>query len=326
MERVLHLMRSWKSRLIIVFAMVCYAYAAAAIEVRLPESVELTPDIPYAGTENPRQTLDLLLPRERSGESLPVIVFVHGGAWRHGDKRTGLGRLAKFVESGKYAAVSVGYRLSGEAIWPAQIHDCKAAIRWVRANAEEHHLDPDRIGVWGSSAGGHLVAMLGTSGDVESLEGELGPHAEVSSRVACVVDFYGPTDLLRMNEMALPTSNFDHDAADSPESLLLGGAVQEQQEAAVTANPLTYVTQEDPPFLIVHGTQDPLVPIGQSKLLDDALAAVNVESTLVTVEGGLHGANFGRDVLTLVRDFFAQHLLGKQRKWEDQTVPAVGAR
>lgn len=293
---------------------------------KLPESVQLTADIPYAETENPRQTLDLLLPRERSDKTLPVIVFVHGGAWRHGDKRTGLSRLAKFVASGEYAAISVGYRLSGEAIWPAQIHDCKAAIRWIRASAQEHNLDPERIAVWGSSAGGHLVAMLGTSGDVEALEGELGPHANRSSRVACVVDFYGPTDLLRMNEMALPTANFDHDDPKSPESLLLGGAVQGKKAEAATANPLTYVTKEDPPFLIVHGTQDPLVPLGQSKLLDEALAEVKVESTLVTVEGGLHGANFGKEVLELVRDFFAHHLLGEQRKWEDQTVPAVGAR
>ena len=163
------------------------------------------------------------------------------------------------VESGEYIGASVGYRLSDEAIWPAQLHDCKAAIRWLRANAKKYNLDPDRIGVTGTSAGGHLVAMLGTGGDVLELEGELGDHLKVSSRVNCVVDQYGPTDLLTMGGF--------HNNANSPESKLLGGAVQDNKKAARNASPTSYVSKDDPPVLLIHGTNDPVVPFNQSELL-----------------------------------------------------------
>jgi acetyl esterase/lipase len=174
--------------------------------------------IPYAATRNPRQTLDLLLPKTpKSDKPLPVVVNIHGGAFRMGDKSMGLREIADLVASGDYAGVTINYRLSGEAIWPAQIHDCKAAIRWIRANAAKYRLDPDRIGVIGASAGGHLVAMLGTSGGVAVLEGDLGPYKEASSKVQCVVDQFGPSDLLAMGGT--------HDAPRSPESELIGGPV-----------------------------------------------------------------------------------------------------
>ncbi|MGH7202399.1 MAG: alpha/beta hydrolase fold domain-containing protein, partial [Planctomycetaceae bacterium] len=151
---------------------------------RIPDSVRVERDVPYAGTDNPRQRLDVLLPKEPAGEKpLPVVVFIHGGGWRNGAKERGLRELVPLVESGEYVGVTIGYRLSGEAKWPAQIHDCKAAIRWIRANAAKYHFDPDRIGVVGTSAGGHLVALLGTSGGVEALEGNLGSHDEAGSRV-----------------------------------------------------------------------------------------------------------------------------------------------
>lgn len=134
----------------------------------IPPCIDAILDAPYAGTNNPRQRLDLYLPKVRQGEKpLPIVVFIHGGALRAGDKRGGLTIVAPLVESGYFAGASVGYRLTGEAIWPAQIHDCKAAIRWLKANANKYKLDPDRIGVVGTSAGGHLVAMLGTNGKGE---------------------------------------------------------------------------------------------------------------------------------------------------------------
>ncbi len=168
--------------------------------LRVPESVQAELDIPYAGTSNPRQRLDLYQPKTRNdNKALPVVVFIHGGGWQNGDKRGGYRMIGPLVESGDYVGVSVGYRLSGEAIWPAQIHDCKAAIRWLRANAKKYNLDPKKIGVTGTSAGGHLVAMLGTSGDVPDLEGKLGDHLKVSSRVQCVVEQrFGPTERLIM--------------------------------------------------------------------------------------------------------------------------------
>ncbi len=289
----------------------------------LPDSVELIADLPYAGTDNPRQMLDLLLPSKRGTTPLPVVVFIHGGAWRAGQKEGGRRRVASFVASGNYAGVSVAYRLSGEAKWPSQIHDCKAAIRWIRANAKAYQLDPDRIGVWGTSAGGHLVAMLGTSGDVPSMEGSIGPHTDASSRVTCVADFFGPTDFLTMNKTAIPSATSDHDAADSPESQLIDGPIQQFPEKVATANPITYVSPDDPPFLIVHGTLDPLVSFNQSELLLSALRKAKVDSTLITVEGGGHGRGFGPQANEFVERFFEHHLRGKTTSWKDITYKAV---
>ncbi len=176
-------------------------------------------DQDYAGTGNPRQTLDLFLPEKRAVDGpLPVIVFIHGGGWRNGSKDGGGRKLAPLLAGGNYAGASIGYRLSGEAQWPAQIHDCKAAIRWIRAHAREYDLDPERIAVWGTSAGGHLVAMLGVSDGVEALEGEIGPHTDQSGAVRAVVDFFGPTEMLTMGD---GDGNAAHNAPDSPESILL---------------------------------------------------------------------------------------------------------
>jgi acetyl esterase/lipase len=272
----------------------------------LPENVLVEKDIPYAGTENPRQTLDLILPRApRGGKPLPLIVNIHGGAFRAGDKSMGVREIADLVEHGNYAAVTINYRLSGEAAWPAQIHDCKAAIRWLRANAAKYGIDPDRIGVIGASAGGHLAAMLGTSGGIAALEGDLGAHAGVSSRVRCVVDQFGPSDLLAMGDYP---SRIDHNAADSPESELIGGALPENKDKARAASPITYVSRDDPPFLILHGTEDPLVPVNQSERLAEALKAAGVPCTFVRVVDAGHGGFRSPEVGRRIRQFFDKHL------------------
>lgn len=271
---------------------------------RVPDTIRAELDVPYAGTDNPRQKLDLYLPKNpKSDKPLAVAVYIHGGAWQGGDKRGGFGTVVPLVETGEYAGVSVGYRLTGEAIWPAQIHDCKAAIRWLKGNAKKYNLDPERIGVTGTSAGGHLVAMLGTAGEVAALEGTLGEHTSVNSRVACVVDQYGPTDLLEMGG--------SHNNPNSPESKLIGGAVQENKEATRNASPATYVTKDDSPFMLIHGTNDQVVPYHQSELLAAALKKVGVEALLVPVTGGGHG-NFGTpEVATRLKQFFDKHLLGR---------------
>ena len=279
---------------------------------RVPQGIRIERDIDYAGTKNPRQALDLILPAKRASEKpLPVIAFIHGGAWRAGDKRGGIGRVAGFAATGKYAGVSIGYRLTGEAIWPAQIHDCKAAIRWIRAHSKKHGLDGDRIAVWGSSAGGHLVAVLGTSGDVKDLEGTVGPHKGVSSRVTCVVDWFGPTDFCQMDAHAIASSRMKHDPAHSPESLLVGGPIQKNKDKVARANPITYVTKDDPPFLICHGTQDPLVPVHQSELLDRALKKAGCDAIFVKVVGAGHGFR-NPELDGRVQAFFERHLLGKK--------------
>jgi acetyl esterase/lipase len=276
---------------------------------RLVESVQLVADVPYAGTDNPRQRLDLLVPkRSQDDRPLPVIVFIHGGAWLAGDRLAGHGALSPYVASGDYAGVTVGYRLTDKATWPAQIHDCKAAIRWVRANAARYRLDPDRIGVIGGSAGGHLAAMLGASGGVPELEGELGPNKGVSSKVTCVVDEFGPSDLPNMGKAP---SRIDHDAPNAPEGRLIGGAVPSHLEAARAASPITYVSPDDPPFLIVHGTADDTVPFDQSKRLYDALKAGKVPVLFIPVEGGGHGNFRSPELLRRTRAFFDKHLLGR---------------
>lgn len=277
---------------------------------RLPDAIEARFDQPYADSDNPRQKLDLLLPKQRaSDKALPVVAFIHGGGWRNGDKAGGRRRVAPYVASGQFVGVSIGYRLSDEATWPAQIHDCKAAIRWLKAHADSLGIDPDRIGVMGSSAGGHLVAMLGTSGDVKDLDGSLGSHTDVSSRVACVVDEYGPTNFLTMNDFP---SRIDHLSPTSPESLLIGGPITEHKDKVRHASPLTCVSKDDPPFLIVHGTKDPLVPYNQSEVLEAALKKAGVSVTLQTITDGEHGGFRSPELDRRTRLFFEKHLLGTE--------------
>lgn len=276
---------------------------------RVPDGFATYFDIPYAGTDHPRQRLDLLLPRDRASEKpLPVIAVIHGGAWRAGDKRAVLARLVPRLASGKYAGVSIGYRLSSDDLWPAQIHDCKAAIRWIRGNADKYGLDPERIGVLGWSSGGHLAAVLGTSGGVSAMDGNVGEHTDQSSRVTCVIDQFGPVELLTMGDFP---SAMQHNAPGSPEARLLGGPVQANWEKARSASATTYVSEDDPPFFIVHGTADPMVPYPQSVILHNALQKAGVVSHLQTIVGGGHG-HFGTPELDCrMDDFFAKHLLGE---------------
>jgi len=290
------------------------------------DNVKITRDIPYAGTTNPRQMLDLALPKKPADDKpLPVIVFIHGGAWRAGNKSSGLPRVAKYVETGKYAGVSVGYRLTNEAIWPAQIHDCKAAIRWIRANAKKYNLDGEKIGVWGTSAGGHLVAMLGTSGDVKAMDGTLGPNSKLSSRVTCVVDCFGPTDFTQMDAHRPASAKMAHDPADSPESILIGGPVQKNKDKAALASPITYVSKDDPPFIIAHGTADPLVPFHQSELLDAAFGKVGIKQVFIHVIGGGHGFG-GPEFESRVTAFFDKHLRGKKVEVSSKAIKQEGGR
>ena len=272
-------------------------------------------DQPYADTDNPRQRLDLYLPiRGRANaKPLPLVVFIHGGGWQNGNKQ-GVGIVRELISRGKFAVVSIGYRLTDEAMWPAQIHDCKAAIRWLRAHAEEYGYDAARIAVMGPSAGGHLVAMLGTSAGVDALEGELGNHLDVSSAVHCVVDLYGPSDLLTMGGF--------HDRPDSPEAKLVGGPVQEKQDVARAASPITYVSAEDPPFLIIHGTDDRVVPFEQSVALDAALDAAGVSSTLVPVTGGGHGGFNTPAVPQRIDAFLGMHLQDRKTEIPEDAVEA----
>jgi len=277
------------------------------------DRINIKNDIPYANTDeplfNPRQSLNLLLPKNRKKKILPALIYIHGGGWKNGNKNQGNVRLLPYVESGEYVGISIGYRLSGEAQWPAQIHDCKAAIRWVRGNAKNYGINPERIGVFGTSAGGHLVAMLGTSGNVKELEGNLGNYNKMKSTVHCVVNFFGPSALLQMSKYP---SKIDHDAANSPESELIGGALQKNKKKAINASPINYVTKDDCPFIHVHGTNDQLVPYNQSVILHKKLLENGCDSTLITVKEGGHGGFKNDAIQKITEKFFAKQLLGKE--------------
>jgi len=218
----------------------------------------------------------------------PVILYLHSGAWIMGDR---FGGPAVRQASRGYAVASIEYRLAPLNIWPAQIEDAKAAIRYLRANAARFKLDPNRVGVFGTSSGAHIGAVLGTSGGVASLEGLTLGNPQFSSRVQVVVDLYGPTDLLKIEEQKLPCIPLDGNASYMPPSLLMGCPIQSCQDWTATANPMTYVTPDDPKFLIMHGMLDCLVPYQQSVMLDQALRAKGVDSKLVLVPFGDHGGS-----------------------------------
>ncbi|MBM84206.1 MAG: esterase [Planctomycetaceae bacterium] len=292
--------------LLVLVVLVTAALTHAQETPRSPQEdippISVHRDLEYSKPDGKPQLLDVYVPDDADGQ-MPVIVWIHGGAWRTGSKNRS--PAPRFLGQG-YVVVSINYRLSQVARYPAQVHDCKAAIRWLRANSKRFNIDPKRIGVWGSSAGGHLVALLGTSGGAKSLEG-LGGNADQSSNVQAVCDFFGPTDFLQMDAHSQPKAPIIHDAATSPESQLIGGPIQQNPKKVAAANPITYVSKDDPPFLIVHGDRDRLVPHHQSQILHDALKKAGVKSTLHIVKGGGHGFR-DRRVDELVNEFFARHL------------------
>jgi len=273
------------------------ADSAGATPARLPEGTKVIRDIEYVPNGHERHKLDIYVPGK--GEKLPLLIWVHGGAWVGGSKDRC--PALPYLRDG-YAVASINYRLSQHAIYPAQIEDCKAAVRWLRANAAKYKIDPDRFGVWGSSAGGHLVALLGTTGRVKDFD--QGENLQVSSKVQAVCDWFGPTDVTQMSKFP---STMKHDTPDSPESKLLGGPVQENKDKAARANPITFVSKDAPPFLIMHGDKDPLVPMNQSELLVEALKKAGVEVTFQVIPGAGHGFG-GPEIQKTVREFFARHL------------------
>jgi len=274
-----------------------------------PADVEVVPNVTYLTVDGRALRMNIARPKTPPDEPMPVVVFIHGGAWRAGDADPS--RNYPLAQRGYFTA-SIEYRLSQEALFPAQIHDCKAAIRWIRKYAKELNIDPDRIGVWGSSAGGHLVALLGTSIGVQALEGP--GNAGYSSAVQCVVDMFGPSDLPAM--VGKP-SNIDRTRPDCPEAQLIGGLISDNLDKAKAASPVTYVDGNEPPFLILHGTEDPTVPFNQSEILDEALRKVGADVTFVPVKGAGHGF-FGptiepgaAEIDKMIAEFFDRHLSGR---------------
>ncbi len=276
---------------------------------RLPAGVKVDRNLAYVANGGRRQKLDLYRP-EGARSPLPVLVWIHGGAWQTGSKDMCPLIGAGFVKRG-YAVASIGYRLTDEAVFPAQIHDCKAAVRWLRASAAKYGLDPDHLGAWGASAGGHLAAMLGTAGGVK--EFDQGEYLDQSSAIQAAVDFFGPSDLVAM----VTTPGFEsHAAYNAPEAKLIGGTVLDHRELAAKASPATYVSKESAPFFIAHGDHDRTVPVQQSQLLHEALQRAGSESQLEVIAGAGHGgAEFAAPALNeRIAKFLDQHLRPSSRR------------
>ncbi len=277
----------------LIYAMIALIACNSSKKEQQTYSVET--NIPYA-TVSERNKLDIYLP-ENGTQPYPVIVGIHGGAFWAGDKEAESFVYKNGLDRG-YAVVCINYRLSQEALFPAQIHDVKAAIRWVRAHADHYGFDPDRIAVWGTSAGGYLSSLAGTSGDVAELEDLSMGNAEQSSRVHAVVDWYGPTNFLLMDAQdretgIKPVMDISHDDPKSPESALMGAPIQDIPEKVHLANPETYISEDDPPFFIQHGLEDDHVSWRQSATLIEKLQEVIGKNKVFVdfMEGAGHGTD-----------------------------------
>ena len=286
---------------------VCCLLCPLALDAQTPApagtlaGVRQLSDIPYVGGGHERQRLNLYLPAE-GGPARPLVVFVHGGGWNSGDKND---CPAKWLVVHGYAVASIGYRLSVQALYPAQIEDCKAAIRFLRAHAAEYGIKGDRIGVWGESAGGHLVALLGTTGGIRDFDS--GENLDQPSAVQCVVDLFGPADFLHWGREVAGSAL---DTPDNAAAKLIGGRISENPDKARRASPIYFVTKDAAPFLIMQGKNDDSVPAQQSETFDAALKKAGAESTLKLFPGTGHGGAVFRSApsLALILDFLDRHL------------------
>jgi acetyl esterase/lipase len=267
---------------------------------KIPPDVQIKPDLEYVPGGGASQSLDLYLPKS-DAPLIPLVVYIHGGGWVSGTDKDWHPSFCDLLEHG-FAVATINYRLTKEALHPAQIYDCKAAIRWLRAHAADYHLNPDRIGVWGHSAGGHLAALLGVTNDLPAMEGDEGTKG-VSSSVQAACDWSGPTDLVK-------TFQDGPAAAQSLYPLvvgLVGGPDKANKENLAQASPVTYVSAKSVPFLIMQGDKDNVVPLDQSSILDAALKKAGVESTLIFIPGGGHGIGKPDD-LKPVTAFFEKQI------------------
>jgi acetyl esterase/lipase len=293
------------------------AQNAAPQRPALPPGFVAEYDVKYVPDGDAAQSLDVYFPEKRPEKRLPLLIWIHGGGWSGGSKAESpyLNQLQR-----GYVAASLEYRFSQKAKFPAQIQDCQAAIRWLRANAEKYGIDPDRIGVGGGSAGGHLAALVGTSGGKKAFP-LIGGNEDQSDRVQAVCDIFGPTNFWTVVAQADEDKNvkniFKWNQGD-PYSNLIGGKLGEDKEKCDAVSPVYYVSKDNPPFLILHGDRDTLVPYAQSVELNDLLADAGVEVTLQRLPGAGHGGPaFGLPAVgRLTTLFFDKHLKGVDTKIE----------
>jgi acetyl esterase/lipase len=268
---------------------------------RAQDAIETKNDLTYREVDGRALKLDLAYP---SGDGpYPGLVVIHGGGWKGGDKASNRAILAQAARMG-YVAISPQYRFAPDSPFPAQVHDVKAAVRWLKAHAKDYHLDPDRVGAMGFSAGGHLSLMLGVTDADDGLEGDP-KDGEPDTRIRAVVNYFGPTDL---------------GASDIPDAVqnilrdLLGGAPSEKPELTKQASPLTFVTKDDPPILTFQGTKDPLVPATQALVLGEAMTKEGIPGRVELLIGRGHGNDWGPDMERSMQQammFLDRYLKGK---------------
>ena len=240
-----------------------------------------TSDIVFAKADDETLRLNLFLP-EKSDTKPPLVISIHGGGWKAGSYKN---CQVRWLPKSGYAVASIDYRLSDKAKWPAQVHDCKAAIRWLRAHQDEYGYDASRIAVTGDSAGAYLALMLGVTGDEKEFEGEIGGNPGISTRVDAIVDFYGPTDFF------LRSRSQPHKTEKPGSSVfeLLGVSSLENPDLAKLASPAFHVTAHSPPLLILHGDKDVTVKLEQSQRMLDEYAKAGRKASMIVVPGGGHG-------------------------------------
>lgn len=300
-----------KTLLLIFCALTLNVAAQAPKPIQLPAGIRIEKDIAYIEGGDEAQKLDLYLPEKPADKPLPLIVHIHGGGWRAGSKYPC--PVAGLVLKG-YAVASVEYRFSQKAVFPAQIQDCQAAIRWLRAHAKQYQFDTEHLGAIGGSAGGHLSALVGTSGGKKAFP-PIGGHEDQSDRVQAVCDIFGPADFTTVVQQAAEDKNvkniFAFNTPSDPYSGLIGTKLDDKAKAEAVS-PVHYISMDAPPFLILHGTHDMLVPYAQSVQLEAALKAQGVPVWLQTLPGANHGGPmFGKPaVLQLTQNFFDKHLKG----------------
>lgn len=264
----------------------------------LPPGVKIIKDIEYKNVNGISLSLDLYLPRDQTKKA-PVIMWVHGGGWLNGSKERV--KSLFLVEKG-FAIASINYRLTTQAIWPAQIDDCRSAVRFLRKNANSYNLDGENICAWGASAGGHLVAVLGTQ--------DLPKNEKISSKVQTVIDWFGPSDLLTMPPNTVSEKRTLEQVAKSNGAKLLGATVRDVPILAKEASAFWNVSSDDSHFLIMHGSEDPGVPLSQSQRLYHKQKEMNASTQLHIVQGAGHGGPLflTEEVNSIMLNFLNKHL------------------
>ena len=305
----------WLIRSMAALSLVCAAWLALSCAGTMPPpGVELEKEIVFGKIGARELTLNLTRPKQQPQGDMPAVVFIHGGGWVEGDKNAYHPFMFHLSQNG-IVCITVSYRLAPRDKFPAQLEDVKCAVRWLRAHAKEYRVDPTRIAVFGHSAGAHLAALLGVTAGQPQWEGQ-GGHAEHSSAICAVVGVAGPYDLLLGHQASFQQNPKEGEAVRNMLGAFLGGTPQQMPECYRDASPISHVKPDSPPMMLVHGTADTLVGIGQSERFAEKLKEAGVDVEVLRIEGGTH-ADFGKDTdaaLLKMAAYMKKHLGLEERK------------